>query len=54
MCEMILFPRHKLRTCVKPCDGCPVCEWRATICGTCGGAEGTLPTHCPQERMTGW
>lgn len=30
---------------------CPICEGGLTTCSVCGGAEGSLPTHCPGERM---
>ena len=53
MCAIIKFPRHKLMNCRgTACEGCPACEWNAAICQTCGGAEGSLATECPQVRMT--
>lgn len=29
-----------------------VTEHGLSYCPTCGGAEGSLPEHCPQRRMT--
>jgi hypothetical protein len=44
MCTIIKFPRHLLsRVCLD--DG-------LSHCITCAGAEGSLPTHCPQSRMS--
>jgi hypothetical protein len=35
----------------KDCERayCSICEGGLMICTACGGAEGSLPTHCPQE-----
>lgn len=50
--SVILFPRHRLHNCHgTDCEGCFVCEGGLTSCETCGGAEASLPTHCPQVRM---
>ncbi len=55
MTNIMKFPKHKRLKCrCEPGDSCAVCEWGANICNTCGGAEGMMPTHCPQERMTAW
>jgi len=31
---------------------CPICDGGLAVCRVCGGAEGSLPTHCPGRRMT--
>lgn len=41
---VILFPRHKL-------DRKFLAETSLGSCETCGGAEASLGTHCPQRRM---
>jgi hypothetical protein len=53
------FPRHYLARCDRDgltprcLDGtCVVCGGGLAYCHTCGGAEGSLPTDCPGERMT--
>lgn len=33
---------------------CMICDGGLAICRTCGGAEGSLPTHCPGVRMTSY
>lgn len=48
---MILFPGHKLYKC-RECTGCFICLGGLASCVTCHGAEGSLPTHCPQRAMT--
>lgn len=48
---IIRFPRHKWHRCES--DRCSVCEGRLALCVTCGGAEGSLPTDCPGERLCG-
>ncbi len=52
------FPHHRLLGVDVPCGcdkqsdrSCYVCDGGLAICDTCGGAEGSLPTHCPGERM---
>jgi hypothetical protein len=30
--------------------GCPVCTGGLYVCRVCGGAEGSLPSHCPGHR----
>ena len=50
--NLIHFPRHKLHKCDATCEGCPVCEGGLAMCDTCGGAEGSMPTDCPQRPMT--
>lgn len=47
-----MFPRHKLSRCDGECDGCFVCMAGLALCETCGGAEASLPTHCPQQKMS--
>lgn len=31
---------------------CPICDGGLGICKVCGGAEGSLPTECPGEKMS--
>lgn len=53
------FPRHRLVGRDLPCrcdkeDGawnCMICAGGLAFCETCHGAEGSLPTCCPGERM---
>lgn len=41
MCDVLPFWKHKL------------VKWESLAhCPTCGGAEGDLPEHCPQRKMT--
>jgi hypothetical protein len=37
------------------CNGedCIICRGGLASCDLCGGAEGTMPTHCPGERIPG-
>lgn len=44
------FPRHKFHRCKE--FSCAICEGGLALCVVCGGAEGSLPTECPRERMT--
>lgn len=58
---IIAFPRHRLAgtgnvpcLCHLPSDkvfGCMICAGGVSFCDTCGGAESSLPSHCPQQRM---
>jgi hypothetical protein len=56
--SVYIFPRHKLKNCdgacleTYSCHRCPICEWGAAICETCGGAEGELTRDCPQVKMS--
>lgn len=54
MSTVIPFPGHRLERSHECCDGsgCCVCKGGLGHCLTCGGAEASLPTHCPQRRMT--
>lgn len=36
--------------CQRNC--CNVCDGGLTICARCGGAEGSLTTHCPGEPVS--
>lgn len=52
---VLSFHGHKRRRCPGTSDRCAggycmLCELYA--CERCGGAEGTLPTHCPGKPMT--
>lgn len=48
--NVIRFPGHKREWCRNAeCTGCVVCN--LFLCATCDGAEASLPTHCPGERM---
>lgn len=48
---VIRFPRHHLAHCEDSECRCGICEGGLALCTTCGGAEGSLPTDCPGERM---
>jgi hypothetical protein len=44
------WPRHVRTNCLDAsCLGC--CLDTLFLCAICGGAEGSLPTDCPGERM---
>jgi hypothetical protein len=49
---MIQFPGHKWFNCDPPCQDryCMFCEGGLGACVTCGGAEASLTTNCPQMR----
>lgn len=54
---IVPFPRHRLhgRWCCTGVvggvpDNCTACV--LALCTTCGGAEASLPTDCPQRRMS--
>lgn len=32
---------------------CSICDGGLSLCEVCGGAEGSMPTECPGERMSG-
>lgn len=51
MSNVIRFPGHKRTRCrvVPECGGCMICV--LYMCDVCHGAEASLPTHCPGERM---
>lgn len=51
MSNVIKFPGHKLFRCKQGCEGCFACRGGLALCVTCGGAEASLPTHCPGEHM---
>lgn len=54
MCKVIQFTgarAHRLHRCETECEGCQVCEGGLALCDVCGGAEASLPTHCPGVRM---
>jgi hypothetical protein len=42
---IICFPAHKI-------DREFAAETGLGLCRTCGGAEASMPEHCPQRRMT--
>lgn len=50
--KIVIFPRHKLTRCDCGESHCPICAGGLAHCTSCGGAEGTLPTHCPQSLMS--
>lgn len=57
MSGVVLFPHHKLYRCPGTDDRCRegrchYCSGGLAYCPTCGGAEGELPTHCPQTRAS--
>ena len=46
--------KHIPKTHIK-CDSpgrCYICDGGLILCITCGGFEGSLPTHCPGFEMT--
>lgn len=43
--------KHALHRCNE--DNCFVCDGGLGLCTVCGGAEASLPTECPQQRMSG-
>lgn len=52
------FPYHRLLGVDVPCDcnresgrACMICDGGLAMCEVCGGAEASLPTHCPGEPM---
>ncbi len=55
MSDILHFPRHVLSGSVlHPCDceedggwTCIVCAGGLAYCVACGGAESSMPTHCP-------
>lgn len=47
-----LHIHHWARCTNKECTGCSLCHGGLSVCTICGGAEGSLPTDCPGERMT--
>lgn len=57
---VINFPRHTLVCrdvkcdCDKRADDfyCVFCETGLALCVVCGGAEASMPTHCPGKMMT--
>ena len=38
-------------TCNKFSTNCPICDGGLAYCKVCGGAEGSLTTDCPGERV---
>lgn len=51
--SLLHFPGHKWRRCTsRYCTGCHLCHGGLALCSRCGGAEGSLPTDCPGERMS--
>ena len=51
MSNVVRFPGHRLYRCGPECRGCWCCEGGLALCTVCGGAEDSLPTHCPGARM---
>jgi len=43
---------HKLIQCGKDCTGCMYCDGGLAHCEICGGAEASLPIHCPGRKMS--
>ena len=41
--------KHTPYECDDKCTGCCYCDGGLILCTTCGGAEGSLTTHCPGE-----
>lgn len=42
---------HTLYECTCRQHGCQYCEGGLASCTVCGGAEGTLSTHCPGVKL---
>lgn len=42
---------HIWAKCRGSCNGCNICHGGLSICTICGGAEGSLTTTCPGERV---
>lgn len=53
MSNVIKFPGHRLHRCRTndETEECFACRGGLASCVTCGGAEASMPTHCPGERM---
>jgi hypothetical protein len=49
---ILAWPRHHRSRCGPECHGCFCCNGGLFLCTRCGGAEGSLPTDCPGERMS--
>lgn len=43
---------HNFYECAKDCTGCIYCNGGLAHCTICGGAEASLPTDCPGEKMS--
>jgi len=45
---------HEYYVCPDDCDNprCKFCRGGLAACTVCGGAEGSLPSHCPGRKMT--
>lgn len=53
--EIIPWPKHVCYKCAPDCNdghGCMICRGGLFQCVVCGGAEGSLPTDCPGERIS--
>lgn len=54
--KVLRFPRHKKWVCTDEHDDggihCGFCNGGLFFCVTCKGAEGSLTTDCPGERMS--
>lgn len=53
MTNVIKWPKHVLYACPPGCDRpeCPFCRGGLAFCTVCKGAEASLPTDCPGEKM---
>ena len=51
MGDVIKFPVHIPYKCSSECDGCCICNGGLFLCVNCNCAEGSLPTHCPQQKV---
>lgn len=51
--KVLNFRGHHWARCRRgTCMGCMLCNGGLHQCDRCGGAEASLPTHCPGERMS--
>ncbi len=41
---------HKFIKCDERCTGCMYCDGGLAHCEICGGAEASLPIHCPVDK----
>lgn len=57
---VVRFPRHVLVNRDVRCSctereshgSCPFCDGGISLCVVCGGAEASMPSHCPGKMMT--
>ena len=52
MSDVLHFHGHHRYRCNCEEMSCPTCGGELYMCTRCGGAEGSLPTHCPGEQLS--